>query len=120
MIKINILDISDISELKNRSLIIEIMDSTKNNNDSILKIQTELFKSIMKPKIPEIIVNDLSIIFPPDSIHNINDIINLQIPFFYENTNYYTNIENKIEIKLNVKEKIEYIIFHLMKQLKDS
>ena len=107
MIKINIPEISDISELKNRSLIIEIKDLTKNNNDSILKIQTELFKSILKSKIPEIIVNDLSIIFPPDSIHNIIDIINLQIPFFYENTNYYTNIENKIEIKLNVKEKKE-------------
>jgi hypothetical protein len=121
MIKINILDISDISELKNRSLIIEIMDSTKNNNDSILKIQTELFKSIMKPKIPEIIVNDLSIIFPPDSIHNINDIINLQIPFFYENTNYYTNFENKIEIKLNVKEKKEdndIILFSYLKVYK--
>lgn len=105
MIKINILNISDISELKNRVLIIELMDLTKEKNDSILKIQTELFKTIMKTKFPEIIVNDLSIIFPPDSIHNINDIINLQIPFYYENTNYYSNVENKIEIKLNVKEK---------------
>lgn len=107
LIKINLSDISDISELKNKTLIIELKDSTKENNDSILKIQTELFKSIMKQKIPEIIVNDLSIIFPPDSIHNINDIINLEIPFFYENTNYYSNIENRIEIKLNIKEKKE-------------
>ena len=106
MIKINILNISDISELKNKSILIELIDLAK-NDDSILKIQSELFKSKIKSKIPEIIVNDLSIEFPPNSIQNLDDIINLEIPFFYENINYYTNDENKFKIKINVKEKKE-------------
>ena len=122
MIKLSILNISDISELKNKSLIIEIIDSAK-NDDSFLKIQTELLKSILKPKIPEIIVNDLSIEFPPNSIKNISDINNLEIPFFFENTNYYSNNKSRIKIKTNIEEKkdnkniilFSYSIFHNIK-----
>ena len=122
MLKVNILNISDISELKNKSLIIQIIDSAK-NDDSFLKIQTELFKSILKPKIPEIIIHDLSIEFPPNSIKNVSDINNLEIPFFFENTNYYSNNNCCIKIKINIKEKkdnnniilFSYSTFHNIK-----
>ena len=102
--KINIMNISDVNELKDKSLLIQIFDLNK-NDDSILKIQTELLKSFFKEKISEIIVDDLSIEFPPNSIKNINDINNLEIPFFFENTNYYTNNKkSSIKIKINIKD----------------
>ena len=104
MIKLYISNISDISELKNKTLFIELLDSKIENKDSILKIETELLKGILKPKIPEIKINDLSIEFPPNSIKNINDINNLQIPFILENTNYYSNKRNTIIIKINIQE----------------
>ena len=103
MIKIYISNISDISELKNKSLVIKLID-VGNNSDSILKIQTELLKSALKQKIPDIIVNDLSIEFPPNSVKDIKDINNLNIPFFIENINYYSDKNNKIEIIINIKE----------------
>ena len=103
MIKINLLNIKDISELKNKTIIIQITDDGK-SSDSILKIQSELLKSALKQKIPEIKINDLSIEFPPNSIKNIKDIENLEIPFFYENLNYYTQKKNKIELTINIKE----------------
>ena len=102
--KINIMNISDVNELKDKFLLIQIFDLNK-NDDSILKIQTELLKSFFKEKISEIIVDDLSIEFPPNSIKNINDINNLEIPFFFENTNYYTNNKkSSIKIKINIKD----------------
>ena len=117
MIKINILNIYDISELKNKSLLIQITDSTK-NDDTIPRIQAELLKSVMKPKIPEIIINDLSIEIPANSIKNINDINNLEIPFYFENINYYdyVNNQNSIKIKVNIQEKRDNnnIIFFLI------
>ena len=108
MIKVNILNVIDINELKNKAILVEIIDTEK-NNDSILKIQTELLKSILKPKIPQIIINDLSIELPPNSINDINDINILDIPFFYENTNYYTNAKNRIKIKITIQEKKDSI-----------
>ena len=55
-----------------------------------------------------LIINDNSIIFPPDSIKNLNDINTIQIPFFIENTNYYdTTKENKIKLNINIKQSQE-------------
>ena len=102
-IKINISNIPDVSELKKKSIIIQIKDAEK-KGDSTLKIQMELLKSVLKQKIPEIIINDLSIEFPPNSIKDINDIKNIEIPFFYENLDYYANKKNKIEITIIIKE----------------
>ncbi len=102
-IKINISNIPDVSELKKKSIIIQIKDAEK-KGDSTLKIQMELLKSMLKQKIPEIIINDLSIEFPPNSIKDINDIKNIEIPFFYENLDYYANKKNKIEITIIIKE----------------
>ena len=107
MIKLHILNIADISELKNKTLFINFCNSKKENNDSILRIQTELLKNNLKTKIPDIIINDLSIEFPPNSIKNINDINSLEIPFVLENTNYYTNTKNSIILKINIQEKID-------------
>ena len=104
MIKMNISNINDVNEIKNKTILIEIFDIEK-DCDSILKIQTEVLKSILKPKIPQVIINDLSIEFPPNSINNIKDINILDIPFFFENINYYVNNKNAIKIQMTIKEK---------------
>ena len=69
------------------------------------------YKDIFK----EIIIDNNFIEFPAGSIKNIFDINNLEIPFFIENTDYYTNNDTKINLKICLKASDGNIIFSYSK-----
>ena len=95
--KINISDITDITDIKNNYIIINL----NNQNESILKIQTELVKNNFINIFQNVKINDNCIEFPPDSIKNIEDLNTLEIPFFVENTDYY-NVATVNKLELNI------------------
>lgn len=100
LMKINLSNINEPSELSDKHISIEL-NNINNNGDSILKIQTELAKNNLSNIFKDIIINDNCIEFPSGSIKNIQDLNTLEIPFFIENTNYYT-ITSKINIEFNL------------------
>ena len=107
LLNLKISNITDLSEINDKYLIINL-NNIDNSESSILKIQTELLKKNLNNIFKNLIINDNSIIFPPDSIKNLNDINTIQIPFFIENTNYYdTTKENKIKLNINIKQSQE-------------
>ena len=102
--KINISDITDITDIKNNYIIINL----NNQNESILKIQTELVKNNFINIFQNVKINDNCIEFPPDSIKNIEDLNTLEIPFFIENTDYYNVATvNKLELNIIIKKSKE-------------
>ena len=100
LMKINLSNINEPSELSDKHISIEL-NNINNNGDSILKIQTELAKNNLSNIFKDIIINDNCIEFPSGSIKNIQDLNSLEIPFFIESTNYYT-ITSKINIEFNL------------------
>ena len=114
-IKINILNIKDISELNDNNFIIYLNDGDKNNSNYFLQIHTEIMKQKYKDIFKEIIIDNNFIEFPAGSIKNIFDINNLEIPFFIENTDYYTNNDTKINLKICLKASDGNIIFSYSK-----
>ena len=114
-IKINILNIKDISELNDNNFIIYLNDGDKNNSNYFLQIHTEIMKQKYKDIFKEIIIDNNFIEFPAGSIKNIFDINNLEIPFFIENIDYYTNNDTKINLKICLKASDGNIIFSYSK-----
>ena len=112
-INIDIIDLPDDELLKDRILRINFEDMNK-KEDTKLIIQTLLLKEEMNKIYPDIIINDFSIEFPPGSLkEKAKDKLNMVIPFYIENMNFYENgiLNMKIKVEIteqNEKDKIFY------------
>ena len=112
-INIDIMDLPDDDLLKDRILRINFEDMNK-KEDTKLIIQTLLLKEEMNKIYPDIIINDFSIEFPPGSLkEKVKDKLNIVIPFYIENMNFYENgvLSMKIKVEIieqNEKDKVFY------------
>ena len=107
IMKINISNINDITELNNKYLLLNL-NCVNYKGNSILKIQTELAKNNLNNIFKEVIINENIIEFPPGTFKDLKDLNTIEIPFFIENTNYYDiSSEINIELKLIIKQSKE-------------
>ena len=112
-INIDIIDLPEDELLKDKILKINFEDMNK-KEDTKLIIQTLLLKEEMNKIYPDIIINDFSIEFPPGILkEKAKDKLNMVIPFYIENMNFYENgiLNMKIKVEIieqNEKDKVFY------------
>ena len=99
-INIDLIDLPDNEILKNKKLRINFEDLNK-KDDTTLIIQTLLLKEELIKTYPDIIINDYSIEFTPDNLKG-KDKLNIVIPFYIENINFYDNGMISMKIKVEI------------------
>ena len=101
-IDLNLMDIPDNDLLNNKILKINFEDMNK-KVDNKLVIQTYLLQEKLLKEFPDIIIKDYSIEFPPNSLKEKDKKkINILIPFFIENINFYDNGKISLRIKVEI------------------
>ena len=98
-IDIDLIDLPDKELLKNKKLRINFEDLNKNESTRLI-IQTLILKEELTKIYPDIIINDYCIELLFDNLKEVKDKLNLVIPFYVENVNFYDN--GKILMKINV------------------
>ena len=100
-INIDLIDLPNKELLKNKKLKINFEDLDKNVNTKLI-IQTLLLKEELIKIYPDIIINDYSIEFLFDNLKEEKDKLNLVIPFYVENINFYDNgmVSMKITVEI--------------------
>ena len=100
-INIDLIDLPNKEILKNKKLKINFEDLDKNVNTKLI-IQTLLLKEELIKIFPDIIINDYSIEFLFDNLKEEKDKLNLVIPFYVENINFYDNgmVSMKITVEI--------------------
>ena len=111
-ININLIDVPSPEELNNKSLKFIFEDINKKDDTSLI-IQTLILKENLINAYPDIIIEDSSLEFPPGSIKEKGKLENIIIPFYVENTNFYSNglISIKVTVHIldkNNNDKIDY------------
>ena len=99
-INIDLIDLPDNEILKNKILRINFEDLNK-KDDTTLIIQTLLLKEELIKTYPDITINDYSIEFNPDNLKD-KDKLNIVIPFYIENINFYDNGTLSMKIKVEI------------------
>ena len=98
-ININIVDIPSTEDLANKSVKF-IFENINKKNDGTLIIQTHVLKENLIQKYPDVIIDDYSVEFPPNSLKDKEKLENIIIPFYVENINFYDS-GGAITIKIN-------------------
>ena len=98
-IDMNITDLP-LDELNNKILKIKFEDITK-KEDTNLIIQTIILKEKLIKEYPDVIINDYNIEFPENSLKG-KDKLNLAIPFYIENINFYASGNNLMKITVQI------------------
>ena len=112
-INIDLIDLPSDDLLQNKILKINLEDMSK-KDDTKLIIQNLILKEELIKLYPDVIIDDYSIEFPPNSLKGKEkNNINILVPFYIENTNFYDNGTICIKIKVEIveqsdKEKIFY------------
>ena len=88
-INISLIDVPSPEELNNKSLKFIFEDVSKKDDISLI-IQTLILKENLIKTYPDIIIEDSSLEFPPGSIKEKEKLENIIIPFYVENTNFYS------------------------------
>ena len=99
-INLDLTDLPDEENLKNKKLRIKFEDLSK-KDDSKLIIQNLILKEELIKSYPDIIINDYSIEFTPDNLKG-KDKLNVVVPFYIENVNFYDNGMVSIRIKVEI------------------
>ena len=101
-IELNLMDLPDNDLLNNKTLKINFEDMNKKHDNKLI-IQTYLLQEKLLKEYPDIIIKDYSIEFPPNSLKEKDKKkINILIPFFVENINFYDNGMISIRIKVEI------------------
>ena len=114
-IELNFENLPDDDLLNNKILKISFEDMSK-KDDTKLIIQTYLLQEKLSKEFPDIIIKDNSIEFPHSSLKDKDkNKLNILVPFYIENINFYDNSSISIKIKIEIigqneedKEKIFY------------
>ena len=101
MIEINITNIPELSEFDDKTLKFQFFDISPKEND-VLSIQHEVLNETIKKKYPGVIISKIGIEFPPGSLKDAEKLENIQVPFYIENNNFYSNGFTNIKISTTI------------------